>query len=134
MANFQTHLSVAAALGAGYGAAGAWYGHLDWGPVFLGAALTALGGMLPDLDSDSGVPVRELFGDVSTERQAVRFEFESAQAAAAFYFDNFGPVVMARTRAADEAALLEDLRAMFAGHGADEGPYPGEYLMAVGRT
>jgi hypothetical protein len=62
MANFQTHLSVAAALGAGYGAAGAWYGHLDWGPVFLGAALTALGGMLPDLDSDSGVPVRELFG------------------------------------------------------------------------
>lgn len=61
MANFQTHLSVAAALGAAYGAGGAWYGHLDWGPVFLGAGLTALGGMLPDLDSDSGVPVRELF-------------------------------------------------------------------------
>jgi ubiquinone/menaquinone biosynthesis C-methylase UbiE len=78
--------------------------------------------------------VRELFGDIWTERQAVRFEFESAQAAAAFYFENFGPVVMARTRAADEAALLDDLRAMFAAHGADDGPYPGEYLIAVVRT
>jgi hypothetical protein len=41
---------------------------------------------------------------------------------------------MARTRAADETALLDDLRAMFAAHGADDGPYPGEYLMAVVRT
>jgi ubiquinone/menaquinone biosynthesis C-methylase UbiE len=78
--------------------------------------------------------VRELFGDVTTERQAVRFEFESARAAAEFYFTNFGPIVMARTRAADEAALLEDLRAVFVRHGADDGPFPGEYLMAVVRT
>jgi hypothetical protein len=28
----------------------------------LGAGLTTIGGILPDLDSDSGVPVRELFG------------------------------------------------------------------------
>ena len=28
----------------------------------VGAVFTALGGLLPDLDSDSGVPVRELFG------------------------------------------------------------------------
>jgi hypothetical protein len=33
---------------------------MDWGPAVLGGGLTALGGMLPDLDSDSGVPVREL--------------------------------------------------------------------------
>src|SRR5262249_37326122 len=35
---------------------------LPWGPAFLGAGATAVGGLLPDLDSDSGVPVRELFG------------------------------------------------------------------------
>jgi SAM-dependent methyltransferase len=78
--------------------------------------------------------VRELLGDVNIERQAVRFEFASARAAAEFYFEKFGPIVAARARAADEMALLDDLHAMFAGHGADDGPYPGEYLMAVGRT
>ena len=78
--------------------------------------------------------VRELFGAVTTERQAVRFQFASAQAAAEFYFHNFGPIVTARAVVEDEAALLDDLRAMFASHGADDGPYPGEYLMAVART
>jgi hypothetical protein len=62
MAGYQMHLSVASVLGAGYGALGAWQLDLDWGPVFLAAGLTTLGGLLPDLDSDSGVPVRELFG------------------------------------------------------------------------
>ncbi len=80
--------------------------------------------------------VRELFPDavLACERGAVRFDFGSAQTAAEFYFHNFGPIVMARARAADEAALLDDLRAMFAAHGADDGPYPGEYLMVVART
>ena len=78
--------------------------------------------------------LRELFGDVETEQQAVRFRFPSAQAAAEFYFENFGPIVMARAVAADEAALFGDLRAMFERHGADRGPFPGEYLMAVVRT
>jgi membrane-bound metal-dependent hydrolase YbcI (DUF457 family) len=35
---------------------------LGWGTVCLGAGLTALGGMLPDLDSKSGVPLREMSG------------------------------------------------------------------------
>jgi hypothetical protein len=35
---------------------------MDWGTALLGAGLTAVGGLLPDLDSDSSVPVRELFG------------------------------------------------------------------------
>jgi hypothetical protein len=39
----------------------AWQWQMDWGPALLGAGLTALGGLLPDLDSDSSVPVRELF-------------------------------------------------------------------------
>ena len=34
----------------------------DWGEAGLAGGLTAVGGLLPDLDSDSGVPVREMFG------------------------------------------------------------------------
>jgi hypothetical protein len=62
MAGYRVHLACSSLLGAGYGALGMLRGPFDWGPAFLGAGLTALGGLLPDLDSDSGVPVRELFG------------------------------------------------------------------------
>jgi hypothetical protein len=62
MASFVGHISLSAALGAAYGSLGAYYYQLDWGPALLGAGLTTIGGMLPDLDSDSGVPVREMFG------------------------------------------------------------------------
>jgi hypothetical protein len=62
MASYRGHLIFSSALGAAYGGAALWYWHFDWGPALLGAGLTTLGGLLPDLDSDSGVPVRELFG------------------------------------------------------------------------
>jgi hypothetical protein len=62
MASYRGHLAFSSVLGAAYGAAGVWYFHYDWGPVFLGAGITAIGGLAPDLDSDSGVPIRELFG------------------------------------------------------------------------
>src|SRR5437868_1468282 len=62
MANFKGHISTSTALGIAVGATGYWYFHYDWGTACLAAGLTAIGGMLPDLDSDSGVPVRELFG------------------------------------------------------------------------
>jgi hypothetical protein len=62
MAGFKTHISVSALVGTAVGVYGAWNWQLDWGPVFLAFGLGTLGGMLPDLDSDSGVPVRELFG------------------------------------------------------------------------
>ena len=62
MAGFRTHIGVSTALGVGYGAAAANpLGHHPEA-AFLAAGLTAVGGMLPDLDSDSGVPVRELSG------------------------------------------------------------------------
>jgi hypothetical protein len=61
MASFRGHVAFASVLGGVYGAAGSIVFGLDWGPVFLGAGLTAIGGLMPDLDSDSGVPVRELF-------------------------------------------------------------------------
>ncbi len=62
MASYRGHLAFAGALGAAYGGAALWRWDLDWGPALLAAGLTTLGGLLPDLDSDSGVPVRELFG------------------------------------------------------------------------
>lgn len=61
MANFYGHFTTATVLAAGYGAAGAWYGHFDWGIVSLATGLTAIGGLTPDLDSDHSTPLRELF-------------------------------------------------------------------------
>jgi len=61
MASYRGHLMFSTALGAGYGAAAFWLGGLDWIPAVLGAGITSASGLLPDLDSDSGVPVRVLF-------------------------------------------------------------------------
>jgi hypothetical protein len=62
MASYRGHLMLSAPLGVGYGALALMRPEFDWGAIFLGAGLTTVGGLLPDLDSDSGVPVRELFG------------------------------------------------------------------------
>jgi hypothetical protein len=62
MASYRGHLAFSAALGIAYGGVGFWYWGLDWGLGLLAVGITTLGGLLPDLDSDSGVPVRELFG------------------------------------------------------------------------
>jgi hypothetical protein len=62
MASYRGHLLFSSALGGGYGSFGVLHLNMPWGPAFLGAGVTAIGGLLPDLDSDSGVPVRELFG------------------------------------------------------------------------
>lgn len=61
MASYKGHLAFSASLGFVYG--GMARSQLDFDPstAMLGAALTTVGGLLPDLDSDSGVPVRELF-------------------------------------------------------------------------
>lgn len=66
MASYRGHLITAGVLGAGYGWAGSYLWEMDWGPALMGGGLTAIGGLLPDLDSDSGVPVRELFGLAAT--------------------------------------------------------------------
>jgi membrane-bound metal-dependent hydrolase YbcI (DUF457 family) len=59
MAGFKTHITTSALLGVGYGAAG----HYLWGfspaTCVLSAGLCGVAGMLPDVDSDSGVPLRE---------------------------------------------------------------------------
>jgi membrane-bound metal-dependent hydrolase YbcI (DUF457 family) len=62
MAGFKMHITVSSLCGVATGIATVkLLGHpIETG--FLVGCLTAVGGMLPDLDSDSGVPVREMSG------------------------------------------------------------------------
>jgi membrane-bound metal-dependent hydrolase YbcI (DUF457 family) len=62
MAGFRTHITVSGALGIVYGGAAVQPMGFSTESAILAAGLTTVGGMLPDLDSDSGVPVREMFG------------------------------------------------------------------------
>ena len=62
MAGFRMHITVSTLCGLGYGAAAVKPLGFPPETAFLAAGVTAVGGMLPDLDSDSGVPVRELSG------------------------------------------------------------------------
>lgn len=60
MAGFRTHITVSAACGVAAGVATVVPLNHPLETGFLVGCLTAVGGMLPDLDSDSGVPVREM--------------------------------------------------------------------------
>lgn len=62
MAAYREHVSVSALLGCAVGA-GSWL-FLGFSPIqgMLAGWFTAIGGILPDLDSESGRPVREMFG------------------------------------------------------------------------
>jgi membrane-bound metal-dependent hydrolase YbcI (DUF457 family) len=99
MASYRGHLMLSAPLGAAYGAAALYRPEFDWGPVVLGAGVTTVGGLLPDLDSDSGVPVRELFGITAAAAAVLlyhplrdRLPLEQALAvlAAAYFFIRYG--------------------------------------------
>ncbi len=59
MAGFKTHIAASTTLGIGY-AAGAHYAfNVPLETCVLAGGLCSISGMLPDLDSDSGVPLRE---------------------------------------------------------------------------
>lgn len=62
MAGFRTHITVSATCGVVYGGFVMRPLGYEAETAILAAALTAVGGMLPDLDSDNSVPVREMFG------------------------------------------------------------------------
>jgi hypothetical protein len=61
MASFRGHLTAAAGLGAVYGGAAYWKLGTDPKMAAMAAGLCTIGGLLPDLDSDSSVPNRTLF-------------------------------------------------------------------------
>lgn len=58
MADFQTHVQTSSGLGAVYAVGGALMGY-PTDACLLAGGLCGLSGMLPDLDSDTGVPFRE---------------------------------------------------------------------------
>jgi SAM-dependent methyltransferase len=77
--------------------------------------------------------VRALLGsDVVCSRESVRFEWRSAEAAAAFYESTFGPLIVARRELGERwGALRADLVELFASHGDGDGcVYEAEYLTA----
>lgn len=59
MAGFHTHITVSCAVGAIYGTVGHVAYGVDLSTCVLAGGLCGLSGMLPDLDSDSGIPLRE---------------------------------------------------------------------------
>ncbi|HTN75192.1 MAG TPA: metal-dependent hydrolase [Pirellulaceae bacterium] len=60
MAGFRTHITVSTVAGVGY-ATGAWlFFGMPLDSCIVAGGLCSIAGMLPDLDSDSGVPVREM--------------------------------------------------------------------------
>ncbi len=64
MADFRTHITCSTLAGVGIGAAGYSYG-IEPEPCLLAAGLCSVSGILPDLDSDSGVPFRESVAFIS---------------------------------------------------------------------
>lgn len=65
MADFKTHITASSILGVGYASVG--YAIFDVPPAhaLVAAALCSVAGMLPDLDSNSGIPQREMLSFVS---------------------------------------------------------------------
>jgi hypothetical protein len=58
MADFRTHITTSTLMGIGYGSAGYAAG-LPLSTCMVATGLCSVSGMLPDLDSDSGIPLRE---------------------------------------------------------------------------
>lgn len=59
MAGFKTHITVSGLLGVGYGGAALALYDVPLPTCVLAGGLCGISGMLPDLDSESGVPLRE---------------------------------------------------------------------------
>ncbi len=62
MASFTTHISTSTLLGAGYAAVGHYHLQMPLDTSLVAGGLCAIAGILPDVDSDSGRPVREIMG------------------------------------------------------------------------
>ncbi len=64
MADFKTHITGSTLVGIGIGAAGYSYG-ISVQSCLLATGLCSISGILPDLDSDSGIPYRESVAFIS---------------------------------------------------------------------
>ncbi len=65
MADFKTHITTSTVLGVAYGT-GAYFGfNMPLPHCFVAGGLCSVAGMLPDLDSSSGIPQREMLSFVS---------------------------------------------------------------------
>jgi len=62
MPGFQTHITVSTAVGIGYAVWGGTQYDLPISTCLLAGGLCSVAGVMPDLDSDSGVPSRETIG------------------------------------------------------------------------
>ena len=60
MAGFKTHITTSTMVGVGYGAVGNLFYDIPIPVAMVSAGLCSIAGILPDLDSDSGKPVREI--------------------------------------------------------------------------
>jgi hypothetical protein len=59
MAGFKTHITTSTTLGVGYSAGACLFYDVPLPTCMLAGVLCSVSGMLPDIDSDSGVPLRE---------------------------------------------------------------------------
>jgi LexA-binding, inner membrane-associated putative hydrolase len=59
MAGFKTHITTSTVIGAAYGAGAYVMYDVPWDSCVLAGGLCSVSGMLPDLDSGPGVPLRE---------------------------------------------------------------------------
>ena len=65
MADFKTHITASTILGFAYGGVGYFLQDLPPAHCLIAASLCSVAGMLPDLDSNSGIPQREMLSFVS---------------------------------------------------------------------
>lgn len=62
MANFRTHVTTSTVFGCGYAATACLSGFAPLNSSLIAGGLCGVAGMLPDLDSDNGIPLREVLG------------------------------------------------------------------------
>ena len=100
MAGFKTHITMSSLLGVGYGGAAYLMYGVPWPTCVLAGGLCGVSGMLPDLDSHSGTPLRESMAFAAAvvpmmllhrfQRMRMSYELMILAAAATYLLIRFG--------------------------------------------
>ncbi|HMP04201.1 MAG TPA: metal-dependent hydrolase [Gemmatales bacterium] len=148
MAAFREHVTFSSVLGVVYGGVLNHYLGVDVTQAVLAGALCGFAGMLPDLDSDSGKPIREMFNLLSAlgaflllhrlRRLNLAFEDRLLAAIAFYIFLRFG-VRMIFQRLTVHRGMFHSIPAMFIAGGltylaTENLTPPTPWLLAVGVT